>query len=100
MLLQGPLWGSGGGQVVSMLAFSSDDLSSNPAGVKSYSIKFVFEKKENNQKEAGDDQFKKYFSKNHNPLQRLKISSIDNLKCTDKITNGVTHSNSVDDIEQ
>ena len=62
MLLQGPLWGSGGGQVVSMLAFSSDDLSSNPAGVKSFSIKFVFEKKENNQKEAGDDQFKKYFS--------------------------------------
>ena len=36
--------GSGGGQVVSVLAFSSDDLSSNPADVISFSIKFVFEK--------------------------------------------------------
>ena len=36
--------GGGGGQVVSVLAFYTDDPSSNPA------VKFVFEKNENKQK--------------------------------------------------
>ena len=36
-----------GGQVVSFLAFSSDDTSSNPAETCSFSVKFVFEKDEN-----------------------------------------------------
>ena len=45
--------GSGGGQVVSFLAFYSDDPSSNPADAYSFSIKFLFEKNANKQKEAG-----------------------------------------------
>ena len=45
--------GRGGGQVVSVLALYSDDPSSNPADVYSYSVKFVFEKNENKQKDAG-----------------------------------------------
>ena len=45
--------GRGGGQVVSVFAFYSDDPSSNPADVYSFSVKFVFEKNENKQKEAG-----------------------------------------------
>ena len=36
--------GRGGGQVVSVLAFNSDDPSSNPTEVYSLSVKFVFEK--------------------------------------------------------
>ena len=32
------------GQVVSVLAFYSDDMSSNSADVHSFSVKFVFEK--------------------------------------------------------
>ena len=43
----------GGGRVVSMPAFYSDDPSSNPADLYSFSLKFVFEKKENKQKDAG-----------------------------------------------
>ena len=43
----------GGGQVVSMLAFNSDNPSLNPAEAYSFSVKFVFEKNENRQKEAG-----------------------------------------------
>ena len=46
-------WGRGGGQVVSVLAFYSDDPSSNPAEASSFSVKFVFGKNENKQKEAG-----------------------------------------------
>ena len=45
--------GSGGGQVVSMLAFCSNDPSSNPAEADSFPVKFVLEKNENKQKEAG-----------------------------------------------
>ena len=45
--------GRGCGQVVSMLAFSSDDLSSNPAEASVLTVKFVFEKKEDKQKGAG-----------------------------------------------
>ena len=42
--------GPGGGQVVSVLAFSSVDPSSNPADAYSFSVNFVFEKNENKQK--------------------------------------------------
>ena len=45
--------GRGGGQVVSMLDFYSDDPSSNPADVYSFFCKIcVFGKNENKQKEA------------------------------------------------
>ena len=39
--------GRGGGQVVSLLAFYSDDPSSNPADAYSFSVQIVFEKNEN-----------------------------------------------------
>ena len=51
--------GCGGGQVVSVLAFYSDDPSSNPAETCSFSVKFVFEKNENKQKGAGVGPFQK-----------------------------------------
>ena len=40
----------GGGQVVSVLAFYSDNPSSNPADAYSFSVQIVFEKNENKQK--------------------------------------------------
>ena len=49
--------------MVIVLTFHSDDPSSNPAD--SFSVKFVFEKRENKQKEAGAGPFKNimhYFS--------------------------------------
>ena len=46
----------GGGQVVSVIAFYSDDPGSTPAVL---SVKFVFEKNENKQKEAGVGPFLK-----------------------------------------
>ena len=49
--------------VVSVFAFYSDDLSSNPSEAYRFSIKFVFEKNKNKQKEAGVGTFKKVFSK-------------------------------------
>ena len=39
--------GRGGGQVVSVLAFYSDDPSSNPAEVYNFSVKIVIEKNKN-----------------------------------------------------
>ena len=42
--------GRGGGQVVSVLAFYSDDPSSNPAEVYNFSVKIVIEKNKNKQK--------------------------------------------------
>ena len=39
--------------MVSVLVFYSDDESSNPADAYSFSVKFVFEKNENKQKDAG-----------------------------------------------
>ena len=48
--LQGP----GGGQVVSVLAFSSDDPSSNRADVIQFLACKLFEKNENKQEEDGD----------------------------------------------
>ena len=50
------LWGCGGGQVVSVLAFYSNDPSLNPAEAYSFSVKYVFEKN-NKQKEAGVHEF-------------------------------------------
>ena len=50
--------GRGGGEVVSMLAFYSDDPSSNPADAYSFSVKFVVEKDKNEQK-RGLGHFKK-----------------------------------------
>ena len=51
--------GRGGGQVVSVLAFYSDDPSPNPVvAYNFFCIKFVFEKNENKQKEAGVGPFK------------------------------------------
>ena len=52
--------GRGGRQVVSMLAFYSIDLRLNPTEAYSFSVKFVFEKNENKQKEAVVGPFKKY----------------------------------------
>ena len=46
-----------GGQVVSVLAFYTNDPSSNPSEAHSFSVKFMFEKNDNNQKEAWFGQF-------------------------------------------
>ena len=48
-----------GGQVVNKLALKSDDPSSNPADAYSFSVKILFEKNENKQKEAGIGSFLK-----------------------------------------
>ena len=51
--------GRGGGQVVSMLAFSSDDPSLNPAKAFIFSVKFAFEMSEmKKKKEARVGPFK------------------------------------------
>ena len=55
--------GRGGGQVVYVLTFYSDNLSSNPAVAYSFSVKFLFEKNENKQKEDGVWPFKWRFEK-------------------------------------
>ena len=52
--------GRGCGQVVSVLAFYSDNPSLNSSEAYSFSVKFVFEKNENKQKEARVGTFKKY----------------------------------------
>ena len=43
-----------------MLAFYSGDPSSNPSNAYSFSVKFVFQKNENKQKEAEVGEFKNY----------------------------------------
>ena len=45
--------GRGGGQVVSVLAFYSDDPSSNPAEVYIFSVKLLLKRMKINKKEAG-----------------------------------------------
>ena len=45
----------GGGQVVSVIAFYSDDPSSNPADITVFSVKFAFEKNKIKQKKPGWD---------------------------------------------
>ena len=49
----------GGCEVVSVLAFLSDNPSSNPAEAYSFSLKFVLGKNENKQKEPGFAHFEK-----------------------------------------
>ena len=44
--------GCGGGQVVSVLAFNPNNMSSMHAEAKKMSVKFVFENNENKEKEA------------------------------------------------
>ena len=44
--------GRGGGQVVSVLAFYYDDLSSNPAEAYSFSVKLCLKRTKINKKEA------------------------------------------------
>ena len=44
--------GSGGGQVVSVLAFYSDDPSSNPAEIYNFSVKLLLKRTKINKKEA------------------------------------------------
>ena len=61
--------GRGGRQVVSMLAFYSIDLRLNPTEAYSFSVKFVFEKNENKQKECTNISC---FSNNYLPLIILK----------------------------
>ena len=51
--------GRDGGQVVSVLAFNSDNLSSNLADACSFSLQFVFEKTENKPKRCRGGTFKK-----------------------------------------
>ena len=55
--------------MVSVLAFYSDDPSSNPAEAYNFSVNFVFEKNQNKQKEAGVGHFLK---KN---IERLDLNS-------------------------
>ena len=45
--------GCGGGQVVSVLAFYSDNPSSNPAEVYNFSVKLLLKRTKINKKEAG-----------------------------------------------
>ena len=45
--------GRGGGQVVSVLAFYSDDPSLNPAEVYNFSVKLLLKRTKINKKEAG-----------------------------------------------
>ena len=44
--------------MVSVLTFYSDNLCSNPAEADGFSVKFLFENKENKRKEAGIDPLK------------------------------------------
>ena len=53
------LMGRGGGQVVTVHAFYSDNPSSNPADVYSFSVQYVFEKNENYQNQNGLAHFSK-----------------------------------------
>ena len=55
----------GGGLVVSVLAFFSDNQSSIPAEVYKFFCKIVVEKTENKQKEAGVGPFKKNINRVH-----------------------------------
>ena len=51
--------GCGGGQVVSVLAFYSDDPSLNPAEVYNFSVKLLLKRTKINKKEAGVGPFLK-----------------------------------------
>ena len=51
--------GSGGGQVVSVFAFHSDDPSSNPAEIYNFSVKLLLKRTSINKKESGVGPFLK-----------------------------------------
>ena len=55
--------GRGGGQVVSVLAFFSDDPSSNPSEVYNFSVKLLLKTTKINKKEARVGPFKKKYYK-------------------------------------
>ena len=59
--------------MVSVLAFYSNDPSSNPAEAYSFSVTFVFEKNENKQKEVGVGPF---FFKKKMPIAVVLFNSI------------------------
>ena len=59
--------------VVSMLAFYSDNLSSNPAEAFSFTVQFVFEKNENKQKDVGVGPLKKVNSNLNWPQQMSSV---------------------------
>ena len=63
-----PQWGRGSGQVVSVLAFFSDDPSSNPAEVYSFIPQIVW-KSEKNIKEAENYPFKRVEQQTHEATQ-------------------------------
>ena len=64
--------GLGGGQVVSVLAFYSDDPSSNPAEVYNFSVKFLLKRMKINKTEAGVGPFlKKEWTRSR---QKLTVS--------------------------
>ena len=65
--------GRGGGQMVRVLAFYSDNPSSNPSEDFKFSIKCVFEKNKNKQKEAWVGSFKNSFVFFSNTLFGLYI---------------------------
>ena len=73
--LESILLGRGGGRVVSVLPFYSEDLSSSPTVVKNLSVKLLFEKNENQQKEAGVGPFKNYSKQNSLPLGSIPVLS-------------------------
>ena len=63
---------SRGGQVVSVLAFYTDDPCSNPAeAYRFFSVKFVFEKKESKEKEAG---WPIYFTKVEHQISKYLLT--------------------------
>ena len=70
-----------GGQVVIVHAIYSDNPSSNPDEAYIFSVKFVFEKKENKQKEVGDGEwaiFKKISLPGIEPVWQQAPRPLDN----------------------
>ena len=82
--MQSSFAGSGGGQVVSVLAFYSDDASSNPAEVYNFSVKLLLKRIKINKKEDGVGpflespfaRFKKVFKFDDKNIQRLSNSAV------------------------
>ena len=64
--------GRGGGQVVSVLAFFSDDPSSNPSEVYNFSVKLLLKTTKINKKEARVGPFKKSIIKLRCGLKKKK----------------------------
>ena len=70
------MFGRGGGRVISVLPFYSEDLSSSPTVVKNLAVKLLFEKNDNQQKEAGVGPFKNYSKHNSLPLGSILLAII------------------------